>query len=460
MNLFLGKSQIFAAVGLVSGMVTSCFMQPYLEVFIRWHHVKMDRGREIKPTERISRIANSVFTKLQVPETIRNKVDFFFTKNGEAVALGVLSDDHVKNFNDYAFIGLPYFCAYEDPFDIPLEDMNFASPLFPYTAYSAQGMRRLQLMCLSDAALEFLIAREVASLLGSRTLVACGTSEVELSSPFLPPRLASRVACLSLVVSLYLAYQVCYVLNRLLCLSSTCLRPFRLLGYAGITILMLLCQRQLIVSWRRNASLALDAAVAMADHDILIGGIEYYGWKRNWNAFWMRILPSSRRAMEVLRHVVRAALSTDLPPVLRYQIQRGLKDCTILHREPASELINILGGDGDYSRLSFSSCFSFVISDYYFIPASIDRLDNSSQPFELRLDDCSPAYLSNYRLPGYDVNSLQGDEKFASDGETLLFNMAGLLAFGVLPPWLASIFQILSFPATCAKRKAALEALL
>lgn len=433
MNLFLGKSQIFAAVGLVSGVVTSCFMQPYLEVFVRWHHAKMERGREIKPTERISRIANSVFTKLQVPGTIRNKVDFFFTKNGEAVALGILSDDHVKSFNDYAFIGLPYFCAYEDPFDIPLEDMNFASPLFPYTAYSAQGMRRLQLMCLSDAALEFLIAREVASLLGSRTLMACGTSEVELSSPFLPPRLASRVACLSLVVSLYLAYQVCYVLNRLLCLSSTCLRPFRLLGYAGITILMLLCQRQLIVSWRRNASLALDAAVAMADHDILIGGIEYYGWKRNWNAFWMRILPSSRRAMEVLRNVVRAALSTDLPPVLRYQIQRGLKDCTILHREPAS---------------------------YYFIPVSIDRLDNSSQPFELRLDDCSPAYLSNYRLPGYDVNSLQGDENFASDGETLLFNMAGLLAFGVLPPWLASIFQMLSFPATCAKRKAALEALL
>ncbi|VDK36460.1 unnamed protein product [Taenia asiatica] len=433
MNLFLGKPQVFAATGLVGGVITSCFIQPYLEVFIRWHHVKTERGWEIQPTERINRIASSVFTKLKVPETVRNKVDFFFTKSGEAVALGSLSNEQSKNFNDYAFIGLPYFCAYEDPSDIPLEDMNFASPLFPYTAYSAQGMHRLQLMCLSDVALEFLIAREVASLLGSRKLKEYGTSEVESNSPFLPPRLASRVACVSLVVSLYLAYQVCYVLNRLLCLSSTCLRPFRLLGYTGITVLMLLCQRQLIVSWRHNASMALDAAVARANHDFLVGGIEYYDWKRNWNSFWMRLLPSARRAMKVLRNVTRAALTTDLSPLLRYQVQRGLKDPTILHRNPAS---------------------------YYFIPVSIDQLDNGSQQSNLRLDDCSPAYLSAYHLPGYDANSLQGDEKFASDGETLLFNMAGLLAFGVLPAWLASVFQMLSFPATCTKRKAALEALL
>lgn len=196
-------------------------------------------------------------------------------------------------------------------------------------------------MCLSDAALEFLIAREVASLLGSRKLIEYGTSGMESTSSFLPPRLASRVACLSLVASLYLAYQVCYVLNRLLCLSTTCLRPFRLLGYTGITVLMLLCQRQLIISWRHNAALALDSAVAKADHDFLVGGIEYYDWKRSWNAFWMRILPSSRRAMKVLRSVTRAALTTELSPLLRYQVQRGLKDPTILYRDPASELTNI-----------------------------------------------------------------------------------------------------------------------
>ncbi|KAL5105653.1 AP-3 complex subunit beta-2 [Taenia crassiceps] len=415
MNLFLRKSQIFAAAGLVGGVITSCLMQPYLEVFVRWHHVETEHGQEVKPTDRINRIANSVFAKLHVPEAIRSKVDFFLTKNGEAVALGILSDEHSKNSNDYAFIGLPYFCTYEDPYDIPLEGMNFASPLFPYTAYSSQGMHRLQLMCLSDSALEFLIAREVASLLGSRKLKEYGTSGVKSTSPFLPPRLASRVACLSLVVSLYLAYQVCYVLNRL-CLYNTCSRPFRLLGYTGITVLMLLCQRQIIVSWRHNASLALDTAVARANHDLLVGGIEYYDWKRSWNAFWMQILPSSRRAMKVLRDV-----------------QRGLKDPTILHRNP---------------------------TDYYFIPMSIDQLDNGSQRSSLRLDDCSPSYLSAYHLPGYDANSLQGDEKFASDGETLLFNMAGLLAFGALPVWLASVFEMFSFPVTCTKRKAALEALL
>ncbi|VDM24726.1 unnamed protein product, partial [Hydatigera taeniaeformis] len=430
---FLRKSQILAAVGLVGGVVASCFVQPYVEVFIRWHHTQMKFGKEMKPCERVNRIADSVFAKLQVPETLRNKVDFFFTKNGEAVALGSLNDGAFKDFNDYAFIGLPYFCAYEDPLDIPIEEMNFSSPLFPYTAFSVQGRHRLQLMCLSDAALEFLIAREVCILLGSRKLTECKSSGVELASHFLPPRLASRVSCLSLVVSLYLAYQVCYVLNRLLCLPNTCVRPLCLLGYTGITALMLLCQRQLIVSWRHNASLALDAAVASVDHELLVGGIEYYEWKRSWNAFWMRLLPSSRRAMEVLRNVTRVALTTDLSPCLRYQVQRGLKDPTILYRDPAT---------------------------YYFIPVSIDQLDNDSQQSDLRLDDCNPAYLSAYHLPGYDPNTLQGDEKFASDGETLLFNMAGLLAFGVVPAWLASVFQLLSFPATCTKRKAALEAML
>ena len=59
MNL-LRKSQVVAAFGLVGGTIVSCTLQPYLEVFTRWMHVKMDCGKEMQPTERISRIAKSV----------------------------------------------------------------------------------------------------------------------------------------------------------------------------------------------------------------------------------------------------------------------------------------------------------------------------------------------------------------------------------------------------------------
>lgn len=89
-------------------------------------------------------------------------------------------------------------------------------PLFPFTAYSELGERRLNLTCISDAALEFLIARELAALLGSRKLAECRQSSRHASEVkrdfgnFLPPRLVSRFSCLSLFGSLYLAYQVIF----------------------------------------------------------------------------------------------------------------------------------------------------------------------------------------------------------------------------------------------------------
>ena len=51
---------MIAAVGLVGGAIFSCTMQPYLEVFTRWNHVKMELGDEMKPPERVNRIAKSV----------------------------------------------------------------------------------------------------------------------------------------------------------------------------------------------------------------------------------------------------------------------------------------------------------------------------------------------------------------------------------------------------------------
>ena len=104
---------------------------------------------------------------------------------------------------------------------------------------------------------------------------------------------------------------------------------------------MLLCQRQLIVSWKHNTALALDAAIAKADHDILAGGIEYYSWKREWNAFWVRMLPLCRRAMETLRKVTKGTLNpTEISPLLRYQVQDVLRDPTLLHRGANGEFFN------------------------------------------------------------------------------------------------------------------------
>ena len=193
-------------------------------------------------------------------------------------------------------------------------------------------------MCISEAALQFLIAREVANLLGFHKLLEFESIQPGTTSSFLPPRLTSRISCLSLVGSLYLAYQVCYALHHFLRIPSIALRLF---SYTGITVLMLLCQRQLIVSWKHNTALALDAAIAKADHDILAGGIEYYSWKREWNAFWVRMLPLCRRAMETLRKVTKGTLNpTEISPLLRYQVQDVLRDPTLLHRGANGEFFN------------------------------------------------------------------------------------------------------------------------
>lgn len=209
----------------------------------------------------------------------------------------------------------------------------------------------------------------------------------------------------------------------------------------GVTALLLLCQRQLLVAWRHSCALSLDAAIADCHSSLLDGGVEYYSWKREWNAFWTRnILLSARKAMSTLANVTRASLGEEgrqVSSLLKYQIQWALNE-------------------------SSSKCW-FVIKlwlplpllDQYYIPSSVEQCFEKKAG--LRLDDCSLSYLSAYRLPTYEVNTQNGDEKFASDGDVLRFNLAGLLAFGAVPRWLASIMQAFSFPATCGQRKAALE---
>ncbi|VDD81427.1 unnamed protein product [Mesocestoides corti] len=425
--IFLRNSQAFAAIGFVGASVFSYYVQPYLEVFNRWNHVKTRIGREMEPNSRVVRIANSAFAKLKVPEALSQKVDIFLTKYAESVALGSLDTDS----DGYAFIGLPYFSVYEDSSDIPLEDLTFSSPLFPYAAHSSLGKKRLQLMHISDSALEFLVAREVARLLGSAKLADCRKSETSKFSTFFPsPRMSARIASLSLIATLYLSYQTCYALNRLLRLHIACPRSLRVLNYLGVAALMVLCQRQILVSWQHHVCLALDKAVCEACSDFYAGGIEYYKWKREWNSFWTQVLPVCRKAMRLLRQVSAGSLTPELSPALKYQVQMALSDPAILQRDP---------------------------SEYYFIPPSIVHMNRSSKDPVPLLEDCSLSYLSAYHLPAYDVNSRQGDEKFASDGETLRLNLPGLLSFGVFPAWLAFIFEMLSFPATCGQRKTQLE---
>ncbi|KAM3173542.1 hypothetical protein ACTXT7_012311 [Hymenolepis weldensis] len=419
---------LFAAAGLIGGGIVSSLIQPHLEVFNRWIHVKKQYGRDMEPPDRVNRLAKSAFEKLHIPVEISNKIDFFLTNNAESIALGSLLKSDSENYKGYAFVGLPFFCAYDQPEDIPLEDLKFASPLFPFTMFSEQAKRRLDLMCISDSALEFLIAREVASLLSSCKLTECFQHS---SSPslhvrrtmgtFFPPRTLSHISRLSFVGSLYTAYQICFGLNRLLGLRSIVSRSTRGLLYMGVTALLLLCQHQLLVAWRHSCALSLDAAIADCHSSLLDGGVEYYSWKREWNAFWTRnILLSARKAMSTLANVTRASLGEEgrqVSSLLKYQIQWALNQ--------------------------------------YYIPSSVVQcFEKKAGP---RLDDCSLSYLSAYRLPTYEVNTQKGDEKFASDGDVLRFNMAGLLAFGAVPRWLASVMQAFSFPATCGQRKAALE---
>ncbi|VDL16023.1 unnamed protein product [Hymenolepis diminuta] len=428
------KSQLFAAAGLAGVGLVSCLIQPLLEVFNRWIHVKKQYGQDVKPPDRVNRLAKSAFEKMHIPVEISNKIDFFLTNNAESISLGSLLKSDSGNYKGYAFVGLPFFCAYDQVEDIPLEDLQFASPLFPFTMFSEQAKRRLDLMCISDSALEFLIAREVASLLSSCKLTECFQQS---SSPsfyvkptmgtFFPPRTLSHISRLSFVGSLYVAYQVCFGLNRLLGLCSVVSRSTRGLVYLGVTALLLLCQRQLLVAWRHSCALSLDAAIADCHSSLLDGGVEYYSWKREWNAFWTRnILLSARKAMSTLANVTRASLGEEGRQVsspLKYQIQWALNE-----------------SDSKY---------------HYYIPSSVEQCFEKKAG--LRLDDCNLSYLSAYRLPTYEVNTQKGDEKFASDGDVLRFNMAGLLAFGAVPKWLASIMQAFSFPATCGQRKAALE---
>ncbi|VDO15404.1 unnamed protein product [Rodentolepis nana] len=434
------KSQLLGAACLLGGGIFSSLVQSHLEVFNRWIHVEKEYDQDMKPPDRVIRLAKSVFDKMHIPEPISNKIDFFLTKNAESIAIGTLRVSDSADFKGYAFIGLPCFCGYEQTEDIPLEDLQFSSlvfllialkPLFPFTMLSEQAKRRLDLMCISDAALEFLIAREVAALLGSSKLAdfcqqASSYGEQTLGT-FLSPRAVSHISRLSFIGTLYVAYQVCFGLNRLLGLHSAVSRSARGMVYIGVTALLLICQHQLLVAWRHFRALSLDAAVAGCHSSLRNGGIEYYSWRREWNAFWtVSILPSARKAMLTLANVTRGSLGEDgeqMSSVLKYQIQRTLNGC-----------------DSE---------------DQYYIPASVEQCFEKKTG--LRLDDCNPSYLLAYRLPTYDVNTQKGDEKFVSDGDVLRFNMGGLLAFGAVPRWLASIYQVFSFPATCGQRKAALE---
>ncbi len=88
----------------------------------------------------------------------------------------------------------------------------------------------------------------------------------------------------------------------------------------------------------------------------------------------------------------------------------------------------------------------------------MEYLDYEGSSAVPRLDDCSLQYLVNTRLPPYAANGARGDERFASDGETLRLSLAGLLAFGAFPAWLATACEVISAPATSSQRRARLEA--
>lgn len=64
---------------------------------------------------------------MHIQEKISNKIDFFLTDSAESISLGSLHTSGGKPSNQYAFIGLPFFCTYEHIEEIPLEDLQFAT---------------------------------------------------------------------------------------------------------------------------------------------------------------------------------------------------------------------------------------------------------------------------------------------------------------------------------------------
>ncbi|KAL7055135.1 hypothetical protein AAHC03_024473 [Spirometra sp. Aus1] len=422
MNRLLRHSQKLAALGFATSAVLSWTLQPYSEAFTRWSQMRMNRDRELPPTERICRLCDQVCTRLGLPPHLRRQLDLFFTDSAESVALGNLNGDP----QGYAFVGLPYFFRYATEAEIPLQNFEFATPLFPHTAFSEMGKERISLMLIPDDALEFLLAREIVALLGSAHLTKL-TSTVSTSPWSFPaPRTMSRIASLSLLSAVYLAYQVAYVLNRLLGLRTLWSPPARLLAYMGIVGLMLLCQRQLLVAWRHQVCFNVDRAVGSLGDDMRAKGIAYYSWKLRWNAFWTHRLVECRRAMDIFQRVTRGVRDLELSLLIRQNLQMG--DFALEKSPP----------------------------DFYYLPPAL-AVSCYGARCALRFDSCT-LDSRNCRLPAYNANTPTGEERFASDGQSLQPSLSGILAFGAMPSApLANLLQLVCAPATSAQRRTALE---
>ncbi|VDL99946.1 unnamed protein product [Schistocephalus solidus] len=423
MNFLLHHSQKFAALGFTATAALAWALQPYADVFTRWSQMRVsNNNRELAPTQRVCHLCDLVCTRLSVPSHLRQQLDIFFTDSAESVALGDLNGDP----KGYAFVGLPYFSRYATESEIPLNNLEFATPLFPHAAFSELGKERISLMFIPEDVLEFLLAREIVTLLGSAHLSKLTNTTVTSAWSFPAPRTMSRIASLSLVSAVYLAYQVAYVLNRLLGLRTLWSPPIRLLAYMGILGLMLLCQRQLLVAWRHQVCFNVDRAVGSLGDDMCAKGIAYYSWKLRWNAFWTHRLAECHRALDTFQRVTRGVQELELPLLLKQHLQ--MADFAVEKSHP----------------------------DYYYLPPAL-AVSCYGARCALRFDSCTLDSRS-CRLPTYNANTPTGEERFASDGQSLQPSLSGILAFGAMPSApLAHLLQLICAPATSAQRRAALE---
>ncbi|BHF83823.1 hypothetical protein SprV_0902697000 [Sparganum proliferum] len=123
MNRLLRHSQKLAALGFATSAALSWTLQPYAEAFTRWSQMRINKDRELPPTEKICRLCDQVCTRLGLPPHLRRQLDLFFTDSAESVALGDLNGDP----KGYAFVGLPYFSRYATEAEIPLQNLEFAT---------------------------------------------------------------------------------------------------------------------------------------------------------------------------------------------------------------------------------------------------------------------------------------------------------------------------------------------
>ncbi|CAH8619873.1 unnamed protein product [Schistosoma margrebowiei] len=403
-SIFFAKhSQKLALLCAATACSLSYYVQPYYEVLCRWSITQFDVEWETKPSERILRITKEICSQFNMTDYQKSQLDIFLTPVDESLVLGSLRSP------GYAFIGLPYFFGYESPSEIPLDSLDFYRPYFPYGPFSKIGKDRLDLMNLPELALKFLIAREIVRLQG----ITITDQKLPLSA-----RSQSLLTINSIIGSFYLSYQTIFLLNRTTRLPLRVSIASKLLIYTFIYLSGLFFQHQIILAWRRYCCLRADQIVCSLGESFRQGGLQYYDWRLRWNQFWVE-------RQEEFKERKRLIKANNHDETVRYDPVTKQQ----LENEKSAERHT-------------------TQTDYY-LPKSEDApLDLSVMKQQLSNDknQTNTNYLQRNRF------NVSGNELWAGDGDGINLGWTGMLAIGLMPRIISSLFNLFSSPATSSQR--------